>query len=416
MHLLHHVHIGLHLNFNKMKQRIIFVNLHGNEFLVKTLDKIIFKRSVAIKHKYLLDYLLQNSDYEVCTFLNNKAGSISYSQGGKFPKWWCKLEHNFVMKKNGIDHSKITVLTKESEIRKDDVLIVYNYYANHYAFNKRPNCFIAACHIHFNTANADKLRNFNPDVCYNEANFSHGSKIYDHFYGWYKNPFITIPFVFGERFKNIKPFAKRMNKCFSTGTVTYMQNITPYYGDSCAQPARKQIMDNREELSEFVDCYNCNYAEDDEKMFKKGTGLWVRLYNAYVSKFKASRQKKYYSFNMVDKFNDYKMCLVGEEIMQIPGVGFVEGMACGTAYIGQGIGYYEDYGMKEGVHYIGYDGTIENLKAKIKYYQMPEHQQELEIIAKAGCEFVRRNFCGKKVAENLMNALRKLQSERREHK
>ena len=83
MHLLHHVHIGLHLNFNKMKQRIIFVNLHGNEFLVKTLDKIIFKRSVAIKHKYLLDYLLQNSDYEVCTFLNNKAGSISYSQGGK---------------------------------------------------------------------------------------------------------------------------------------------------------------------------------------------------------------------------------------------------------------------------------------------------------------------------------------------
>lgn len=416
MHLLHHVHIGLHLNFNKMKQRIIFVNLHGNEFLVKTLDKIIFKRSVAIKHKYLLDYLLQNSDYEVCTFLNNKAGSISYSQGGKFPKWWCKLEHNFVMKKNGIDHSKIKVLTKESEIRKDDVLIVYNYYANHYAFNKRPNCFIVACHIHFNTANADKLRNFNPDVCYNEANFSHGSKIYDHFYGWYKNPFITIPFVFGERFKNIKPFAKRMNKCFSTGTVTYMQNITPYYGDSCAQPARKQIMDNREELLGFVDCYNCNYAEDDEKMFKKGNSLWVRLYNAYVSKFKASRQKKYYSFNMVEKFNDYKMCLVGEEIMQIPGVGFVEGMACGTAYIGQGIGYYEDYGMKEGVHYIGYDGTIENLKAKIKYYQMPEHQQELENIAKTGCEFVRRNFCGKKVAENLMNALKQQQLEWKSNK
>ena len=399
-----------------MKQRIIFVNLHGNEFLVKTLDKIIFKRSVAIKHKYLLDYLLQNSDYEVCTFLNNKAGSISYSQGGKFPKWWCKLEHNFVMKKNGIDHSKIKVLTKESEIRKDDVLIVYNYYANHYAFNKRPNCFIVACHIHFNTANADKLRNFNPDVCYNEANFSHGSKIYDHFYGWYKNPFITIPFVFGERFKNIKPFAKRMNKCFSTGTVTYMQNITPYYGDSCAQPARKQIMDNREELLGFVDCYNCNYAEDDEKMFKKGNSLWVRLYNAYVSKFKASRQKKYYSFNMVEKFNDYKMCLVGEEIMQIPGVGFVEGMACGTAYIGQGIGYYEDYGMKEGVHYIGYDGTIENLKAKIKYYQMPEHQQELENIAKTGCEFVRRNFCGKKVAENLMNALKQQQLEWKSNK
>lgn len=396
-----------------MKQRIIFVNLHGNEFLVKTLDKIVFKRSVAMKHKYLLDYLLQNNDYEVCTFLNNKPGTLSYSQGGKFPKWWCKLEHKYVMKKNGIDASKITILTKESELKKDDILIIYNYYANQYAFDKRPDCFIAVSHIHFNTSNAEKLKALNPDACYNEANFSHGSKIYNYFYSWYKNPFITIPFVFGSRFKNLKPFAERQNLCFSTGTVTYMHNITPYYGDPCAQPSRKQIMDHREELSGLVDCYNSNYAEDDAKMFKKGTGIWTRIYNAYVSKFKASRQKKYYSFNMVEKFNDYKMCLVGEEIMQIPGVGFVEGMACGTAYIGQKVGYYEDFGMEEGVHYIGYDGTIDDLKAKIRYYQMPEHQQELEKIAKTGSEFVRINFCGPVIAKNLINELIRLKSNTR---
>ena len=131
----------------------------------------------------------------------------------------------------------------------------------------------------------------------------------------------------------------------------------------------------------------------------------MRLYNNIYSKMYSGRQKKYYSFNMVEKFNDYKMCLVGEEIMGIPGVGFVEGMACGCAYIGQNKGYYEDYGMQEGVHYIGYDGTIENLKAKISYYQMPEHQEELEHIAKTGCEFVRKNFCGSVIAERLMNAL-----------
>ena len=42
--------------------RVVFVNLHGNEFLVKTLNKIIFKQSVAIKHKYFLDYLLANPE------------------------------------------------------------------------------------------------------------------------------------------------------------------------------------------------------------------------------------------------------------------------------------------------------------------------------------------------------------------
>ena len=105
------------------------------------------------------------------------------------------------------------------------------------------------------------------------------------------------------------------------------------------------------------------------------------------------------------KFNDYKMCVVGEEITGIPGIGFVEGMASGCAYIGQTIGYYEDYGMKEGVHYIGYDGTLEDLKAKISFYQLPENQTKLEEIAKSGCEFVRSRFNGTAAAEQLLNNL-----------
>ena len=129
------------------------------------------------------------------------------------------------------------------------------------------------------------------------------------------------------------------------------------------------------------------------------------------SKFFTGHQKKYYSFDMVEKFNDYKMCVVGEEITGLPGIGFVEGMASGCAYIGQTVGYYEDYGMQEGVHYIGYDGTLEDLKSKISYYQQPEHQQELEKIANAGCEFVRSNFNGRAAAESLLNNL--LEAQRR---
>ena len=117
------------------------------------------------------------------------------------------------------------------------------------------------------------------------------------------------------------------------------------------------------------------------------------------------QQKKYFSFNMVEKFNDFKMCLVGEEILGVPGIGFVEGMSCGCAYIGQKLGYYEDYGMQEGVHYIGYDGTLEDLKAKITYYQQPENQEELERIANAGYEFAQKHFRGEYVAEQLLNNL-----------
>ena len=386
-------------------KRVIFVNLHGNEFLVKTINKIIFKQSAAVKHKYLLDYLLGRDDIEVCTFLNDKSMSISYTHSGLFPKWMVKLEHKYILKKNGIPADKITVLTDESEIRKDDIMIIYNYYANQYEFKKRPDCFIAVSHIHFNTSNAERMKEINPDLIYNEANFQHGSKIYDAFYSWYKNDFYVIPFVFGDRFVSKTEFKSRENKCFSTGTVTYMHNITPYYGDPCAQPARKQIMTNREQLKDFVDCYNSDYLEDTEDKKFKSTNVFARLYNAIYSKLYSGRQKKYFSFNMVEKFNQYKMCLIGEEIMQIPGIGFVEGMACGCAYIGQTEGYYEDYGMVEGVHYIGYDGTIEDLKRKISFYQLPENQEKLEMIALEGCRFVRENFRGTLIARSFFNHL-----------
>lgn len=87
-------------------------------------------------------------------------------------------------------------------------------------------------------------------------------------------------------------------------------------------------------------------------------------------------------------------------------------MACGCAYIGQNIGYYEDYGLKEGVHYIGYDGSLKDLRHKIEYYQQPDHQQELELIAKNGYEYVHKNFNGEKIAKRLLEQLIATQKER----
>ena len=105
---------------------------------------------------------------------------------------------------------------------------------------------------------------------------------------------------------------------------------------------------------------------------------------------------------MVEKFNDYKMHLLGEEILGVPGIGFVEGMACGSAYIGIDSQMYRDYGLIPGVHYITYDGTKEGLKATVEFWQKPENQLELEKIAENGCKFVREHFCGKNVAEKLL--------------
>ena len=386
--------------------RVVFVNLHGNEFLLKTLNKYIFKQSVAIKHKYILDYLLSRDDVEVCSYINRRGLSLSYSTRNRFLQSFRFIEHHIAMWKNGIPQKKVTVLKHESDIRHDDIVIVYQLFEAQFDFKKRPDAFIALSQLHFTVDQADAMAKLDPDLMYNESDMQKRFIAFDKYFGWFRKQYLVIPFVFAERFKVVKPFAERQNKAVSVGTVTYPSYIRQYYGTNCLQPARKQVYDNAEELKPWVDCFNSDFLADDKPYnVSKKVGPIRKIINRLHDKFFLGRQKKYYSFDMVEKFNDYKMCVVGEEITGLPGIGFVEGMASGCAYIGQTVGYYEDYGMKEGVHYIGYDGSLDDLKAKISYYQQPEHQQELEKIAKAGCEFVRSHFNGPAAAESLLNNL-----------
>lgn len=386
--------------------RIVFVNLHGNEFLVKTLNKFIFKQSVAIKHKYFLDYLLSRDDVEVCSYINKRGLSLSYTTRNRFLQSFRFLEHRIAMRKNGIPLDKIKVLKSEEEIRHDDILVLYQIFGPQFDFDKRPDVFMAVSQLHFTVANAQVMKRLDPDLMYNESDMQKRFIAFDDYFGWFKKQYLVIPFVFADRFKVIKPYDQRKNKAVSVGTVTYPDYLTKYYGHNCLQPARKQVYDNAKELTPWVDCFNSDYLEDSKTstVRKRDNGL-IKVFKRLHDKFFVGHQKKYYSFDMVEKFNDYKMCVVGEEIIGLPGIGFVEGMASGCAYIGQTVGYYEDYGMKEGVHYIGYDGTLDDLKAKISYYQQPEHQQELERIATTGCEFVRSHFNSKAAAESLLNHL-----------
>ena len=386
--------------------RIVFVNLHGNEFLVKTLNKFIFKQSVAIKHKYFLDYLLSRDDVEICSYINKRGLSLSYSTRNRFLQSFRFLEHRIAMRKNGIPLNKIKVLKSEDEIRHDDLVVLYQIFAPQFDFEKRPDAFMAVSQLHFTVANAQAMKRLDPDLMYNECNMQKRFVGFDEYFDWFHKQYMVIPFVFAERFKVVKPFAERQNKAVSVGTITYPSYLVKYYGHDCLQPARKQVYDNAKELTPWVDCFNSDYLEDDKQMKASASdNAVVKVCKRLYDKFFTGHQKKYYSFDMVEKFNDYKMCIVGEEIIGLPGIGFVEGMASGCAYIGQTVGYYEDYGMQEGVHYIGYDGTLDDLKARISYYQQPEHQQELETIAKTGCDFVRSHFNSKTAAESLLNNL-----------
>lgn len=397
-------------------QRIVFVNLHANEFLVKTLNKYIWKQSCAFKHKYFLEYLLNNPDVEVCNYINPDGFTLARSLPKSIMWFMRKLrfwENRIVMRKNGISRKLIRVI-KKKDIRPDDIVIGYRHVPCSLTDMADIKAFKAISMIHFHgeRSDSDLIKNAKPDVLFNECDLGRFSDIFKKYYGWYKGKFLVHPFVAAPRFKRIKPFAERENRCFSTGTITYKLHpeFLEVYSDSCDQPTRKQILANKDELEPWVACYNSDYLEDaDMKKYLPTDGFFTHYRKVYYNMRHSGQQKKYFSFDMVEKFNDFKMCLVGEEILGVPGIGFVEGMACGCAYIGQKLGYYEDYGMQEGVHYIGYDGTLEDLKNKISYYQQPDHQDELERIANAGYEFAQTHFRGDVVAKELLEKLKAVQ-------
>ena len=112
--------------------------------------------------------------------------------------------------------------------------------------------------------------------------------------------------------------------------------------------------------------------------------------------FSLERERSYYKIDIVDKYNEYKMAIVPEEVIDLPAIGFVECMACGCAYIGVPSSMYENVGMISGIHYIGYDGTVADLVNKINYYQ--NHPDELSVIASNGYKFVRGNIFNEQVA------------------
>lgn len=380
--------------------RVVFVNMHSNVFFMKTLPSIVYKHSVATKHRFILDYLIDNPDVEVCNFINDKGFSLVQNRWrGLQPLWkfLSKFEYRYILNKNGIDRGKITLIRRISDIKDDDIVISYihDWSSLHQLNQIKAFKAVSVLHIYCKSIESNLLKEANPDILYGEFDVKQHSKIFQDVYSWYDKGFLSFPFVYGDRFKSVTPFSDRSDKAFSVGTITRARHeeFVRIYGVDCLQPSRKQIFDNRESLKSLIDCYNSEYYEGfkpvqiSEKMPSFIKTL-VSLYNTRHT----GNQKSYFSFNMVEEFNKHKMFICGEEATGSPAIGFVEGMACGCAYIGIKGGAYEDYGMQEGVHYIGYDGSLDDLKNKISYYQCPENQKELEEIAKAGQKYAQTHF------------------------
>lgn len=394
--------------------RIVFINLHCNSLIVKGFLHHFTGRSFSPKHRYFLEYLLKNN-YKVASFIGKEANIVNQFLGTRFT-WpfsnFRKLEHKKVMKMNSIDLKMIQVLTNPGEIKNDDIIIVYSAFKNqlYTATNLKGHKIVSLIHFFGDKETSALVQKVNPEAMMAEANHSKYSEIFKANYKWFEGKFIIQPFTYQQRFKSCSDFKSRKNKAVAIGTVTFpeIKDFVEFYGDNCYQPLRRQMLESKEDLKDVLDCYIYKYAEEIQpKQIRPNDLKIIKFYKIMYNQFHIGQQKSYFSFNMVEKFNEYKICIVPEDIHGMPGIGFVEGMACGCAYIGLDYDGYKDLGLIPGVHFIGYDGTLEDLRRKIEYYQLEENQEELERIALTGYRFVRERFNADSASQRLIEQFEK---------
>lgn len=382
--------------------KIIIYNPHIADFIGKPLFYILNNRFASKKFQYLWKYINENPDkfifYIDKSSIPRQLGILSRI----VPKsieifFWCLL--------NKINPFRIKKLYSEKELGlyKNNTILFWFIFDNlNYSWWEIPHFeWIKLFHLNHYFSNIrivnENLEKNSIDFLIAENNLYKNSDYYKKYIS-NKNVYV-LPYAFQDRFKRIKDFNHRENLCFSTWNYflmddiakkTYLKEYFEFFHEDTFHPIRKEIAQKSWELKRFINCYNSLY----NAWAKKGNDLLSKIYNSLKS------YGNYKKFNIVEKYNDYVMFVAWEELCGLPPVSFVEGMACGSAYIWLDDPMYKDLWMLPGVHYIGYDGTLWDLLKKISYYQ--ENSGELRNIAECWYRFVQEKLSGPVVARKFI--------------
>lgn len=366
-----------------MKPRIIFIDIQETNFLVCTFSALRNGRLVkTYKYQYLIRYL-QDQNYEVLNLVMDKTKRpfLKYFFNTKFA---LQKKMNYVTKHNHLKH--IPVITHLSEIRESDIVCGFIVYSQQFQVLKELKCYKLLFGNHFICLNEkEDLNACGINGFVNEIDLSNNKFVNDNL-GYEGVDTIITPYIYGERFTLQKPFSDRLDKAMAIGTASDVK-IAPlqyrtyreYFKTTLVQPMRFEILNHAEEIKDIIDSYISYIGENEGK------------------------QTNYTKFDMVETFNKYKIAICPEELVGMPGIGFVEGMASGCAYIGLDHDMYKSIGLIPGKHYITYDGTLQGLLDKAREYLAKPN--ELECIAKCGTEYVRSNFNEATVAKSFERQL-----------
>lgn len=387
---------------------LIFNNPHTKNFFWQTVADFILRNNISKrsqKYKYILDYLWKNNLY-FWLFINYQESSLPNFMKNKI---LLKLEIYLWLLIKKINPFRVKLYDNLNKINKSDIFFSFSLKILDTEYNWIDDItnkdFIKLFHFTHYVQNTSLIeKNFSRlkwDFIIAENNLSN-SKYFKYFFKNYKKNVYTLPFTFGNRYKNINDFKNRKNLCISVWAVINIndykwlfEDFYSFYNTDTLQPIRKEVLDKEKELFAYIDTINSEFKLEYK---------WDLLNK--IKKLLFWMKHSYFKFDIVKKFNNYKMFICWEEINDLPWIWFIEWMACWCAYIWKIDSMYTDLWFIPWIHYIWHNWTLEDIIEKISYYQ--KNESELEKIAKTWYEYVIENFSWERVADIFYKDLLKL--------
>lgn len=386
---------------------VVLYNPHVDDLLAGPPHFRFLKRRPLKKYGFFIDESLRNGR-EVNVLVDGTSSAyIPEKVFHKLPRFlrlfFSEVEYKLWLRLNKFGHLVKRVQTPKE--KSDDVLLAFSYKAATGDFSLRRNLLtkyrVVVFHLsHYFVSTKEKSENIKS---LDNAWLAGDSDItniqyFKHFFPWYKKEFLVLPFSVSKRFCLKKEYSERQNRCVATGSFHDLTQEQPpeKYADCLSatqsttyHPIRKEIYDQRASVKSLIECKISPYRQYGSSSKLK------RL----ISHFSVA-QKKYFSIDIVDLYNDYRFAVVGEELSGFPALGALEAMACGCTLIASPINY-RGMGLVPNIHYIPYPGTMESLLQTIAEQQSSDSTQ----LADTAANFVRENLYPAAVYERWLTVL-----------
>ncbi|AXX91794.1 hypothetical protein CPU12_11455 [Malaciobacter molluscorum LMG 25693] len=376
---------------------IVFYNPQVDDFLAEPPHFSLLKRRALKKYAYIFNGILSENkmieiyvDFTLSAFVPEKVFS-------RFPLFFRKIivkkELSKWIKDNKLEN-KIKINFNYNNSFENKILFAMSYKSmENYnesrinIINKFKKSIFHLSHYHISTKmkskNLSLLKNVylcgDSDITVNDY--------FNFHFSWYKREFLIIPFFVQDRFFSKKEFSEKKDLAIATGSFHNLYDEQPaykyedyldFYKQSTYHPIRKILYENKNKVKNLIDVKVSPYREKSNEIF-----IMKLLKKYFVA------QKNYFSFDIVELYNEYKYVVVGEENIGFPAIGAFEAMACGCILIGQKE-YYSGLGVEENTHFINYDGNFEDLISKVRNLQ-----KEVEILNKISIKsqkYIKKTF------------------------